>query len=191
MLPFMPPETPDHEPPESGDFILATYREIALRFGLGGPNAARTKVKRAGWVSEPANHPADALRIRVPRDGWGQAGETPPRAPKGRAFLKSRDSPSQEEDTHHLRALEEHLATLRDRLADAEQRIAREAERADRAEIQVDREAGRADRAEFELGREREAARRLAEQIAALANDVARLATPAGRAPRPPAGDAG
>ena len=61
---------------ERGDFVLATYREIAARFSLGGPNAARTKVKRAGWVAEPSNHPADPLHIRVPRDAWYQAANT-------------------------------------------------------------------------------------------------------------------
>ena len=62
---------------ESGDFVLATYREIAAHFRLSGPNAARTKAKRAGWIAEPTNHPADPLRIGVPRDVWSQAAETP------------------------------------------------------------------------------------------------------------------
>ncbi len=30
---------------EGQDDVTATYREIAIRFGIGGPNAARTKVK--------------------------------------------------------------------------------------------------------------------------------------------------
>ena len=50
--------------------IIATYREIADHFGLKGPDQGRTKAKRAGWPAEPQNHPADPLRIRVPREAW-------------------------------------------------------------------------------------------------------------------------
>jgi hypothetical protein len=53
-------------PPESPDHVIATYREIAMHFALGGPNAARTKVKRAGWA-EHSNHrltPSEAGRAR-------------------------------------------------------------------------------------------------------------------------------
>src|SRR6478672_7946301 len=73
----LPPERErfmDDEPP---DFVLATYKEIAARFGLGAPSAARVKVKRAGWITEPPNHPADPRRIRVPRGAWEKAAETP------------------------------------------------------------------------------------------------------------------
>jgi hypothetical protein len=58
---------------DAADYVLATYPEIAQRFGLGSKRAARTKVKRAGWGHESANHPYDALRIRVPRSVWDQA----------------------------------------------------------------------------------------------------------------------
>ena len=51
--------------------------EIATHFGLGAPSAARVKVKRAGWITEPPNHPADPRRIRVPRGVWEKAAETP------------------------------------------------------------------------------------------------------------------
>jgi DNA repair exonuclease SbcCD ATPase subunit len=53
--------------------IIATYREIADHFGLKGPDQGRTKAKRAGWQAEPQNHPADPLRIRVPREAWEAA----------------------------------------------------------------------------------------------------------------------
>jgi hypothetical protein len=52
------------------EHVVATYREIAAHFGLKGPVQARVKAKRAGWKAEPQNHPADPLRIRVPRDAW-------------------------------------------------------------------------------------------------------------------------
>src|SRR5690349_19222197 len=81
---------------ESGGFVLATYREIAAHFHLSGPNAARTKAKRASWKAEPTNHPADPLRIRVPRDAWSQAAESPP--PK-RSERLGRDPGSQPSNT--------------------------------------------------------------------------------------------
>ncbi len=58
--------------------VVATYREIAARFGLRGADQGRTKAKRAGWSAEPRNHPADPVRVRVPRAAWegaSQAGE--------------------------------------------------------------------------------------------------------------------
>jgi hypothetical protein len=104
-------------PVEREDFILATYREIAARFGLGGPNAARTKVKRASWPAEPSNHPADPLRIRVPRDAWYQAVEALPHTPHEVGHLKpTRDAPSQKHDTRHIKALEMAVTALREGL---------------------------------------------------------------------------
>jgi hypothetical protein len=68
-------------------FVIATYREIADRFGLGSPDAARVRAKRSGWEREPANHPLDPARIRVPSTAWEQPtvlvrtpAHTPPRA---------------------------------------------------------------------------------------------------------------
>jgi hypothetical protein len=172
----MPAETQPPEPSEMGDFVLATYREIAQRFGLGGTNAARTKAKRARWEADIPNHPADALRIRVPRDAWEHVGETLPRTLRKRGHSKARDAPSQVDESQHIKALEAHIATLHERLAETERRLAREVERADAADAQAEWNAGRADRADAELRRERDAARRLGEQIAGLAGDVARLA---------------
>jgi hypothetical protein len=144
-------EPPHPAPVESGDFILATYREIAFRFQLGGPNAARTKVKRAGWVSEPPNHPADPLRIKVPRDAWDQAVEIPTRINRERSRPGIRDTPSpsreighikafeshlailREEQSEHVAAREAHIATLREQLTAAEARAIRAEERADQA----------------------------------------------------------
>jgi hypothetical protein len=73
---------------DGSEYVVATYREIAERFQLGDPRAARTKAKRAGWVHEPVNHPADPRRVRVPLASWEQAGVSP------RARRRS-DSPSQ------------------------------------------------------------------------------------------------
>src|SRR5690349_4096950 len=60
---------------EGSPEIVATYREIADHFGLKGPDQGRTKAKRAAWPAEPQNHPADPLRIRVPREAWEGAAQ--------------------------------------------------------------------------------------------------------------------
>jgi hypothetical protein len=74
------------------DFVLATYKEIAARFGLGAPSAARVKVKRAGWITEPPNHPADPRHIRVPRGAWEKAAETPSSAKPETPGSKTRET---------------------------------------------------------------------------------------------------
>jgi hypothetical protein len=134
---------------EIGGFVLATYREIAAHFHLSGPNAARTKAKRAGWKAEPTNHPADPLRIRVPRDAWSQAAESPPPKRSERLGdpgshspsapidtsdemppLTNGDGSSQSADTRYLSALEGHISTLReDVAAERAARIAVEGQR--------------------------------------------------------------
>jgi hypothetical protein len=60
---------------DTGDHVVVTYRQIAEHFRLGSTRAARTKAQRAGWEIEPANHPADPRRIRVPRSLWDQAAD--------------------------------------------------------------------------------------------------------------------
>ena len=60
---------------EPSPFVIATYEEIRLRFGLGGTDQARIKAKRRGWEAEPPNHPGAITRIRVPRAVWDGAGE--------------------------------------------------------------------------------------------------------------------
>ena len=67
------------------DTVLATYREIATRFGLGSHAAARVKAKRqiarGHWSAEPANHPADPIRVRIPRAEWGRGPERSAKPP--------------------------------------------------------------------------------------------------------------
>ena len=188
---------------ERGDFVLATYREIAARFSLGGPNAARTKVKRAGWVAEPSNHPADPLHIRVPRDAWYQAANTAHLrqaerthvAANGEAssqqlampYLKERpnlalgEPPSRQPDTPYIRALEGHIASLQAYLA-------AERARADRAEqirevadahadaVMARADAADADRRAAEARAERAEQGRDAERARADAADTDRRA---------------
>jgi cytochrome b len=47
------------------DYVVATYEEIRLRFGLGGTDQARIKAKRRKWAAEPVNHPGAVTRIRA------------------------------------------------------------------------------------------------------------------------------
>lgn len=68
---------------ESELWVVASYREIAERFGLGSTDAARMKAKRSGWGEEPRNHPRDDARIRVPRDIWDAAEPIPGLATEG------------------------------------------------------------------------------------------------------------
>ena len=165
---------------ESGGFILATYREIAAHFALSGPNAARTKVKRAGWSAAPTNHPADPLHIRVPRDAWYQAAETPhPKRPE-RPHATSRDAPSPKPDTPHIRTLEAAVSSLTERAETAEKRADRAENRADRAEARADRaeqaieaEQNRADRAELALAGERTRADALRDRVEDLQRQFA------------------
>ncbi len=118
---------------ESQDHVTATYREIAVRFGLGGPNAARTKVKHAGWAIEPAKHPAHPVRVRVPREAWSQTSDIPRQKNHTETGTSDRDGASQKES---LKSLE------RER-----QRADQAEARADRAEQGRDAERARADAA--------------------------------------------
>jgi len=115
--------------------VLATYREIAAHFGLQGPHSARTKAKREGWQSEPPNHPADPLRIRVPREAWDAAGR---RRREGRntPSHELRDPPSQ---SGEINALRSHIETLREGVAKAEARAERAEQRAAAAEERAEK----------------------------------------------------
>jgi hypothetical protein len=202
------PDERSHLLLESGGgfgFVLATYREIAAHFRLGGPNAARTKVKRAGWIAEPTNHPADPLRIRVPRDVWSQAAEMPPLKRPARLHhtadrdlgsqqsdsppdnrgkispLRKGDGTSQTAEAGHLRALEGHVNTLREDVA---------AERAARIAAEGQRDQAVADLRLEREQRAAEAARREAELDNARADFGAERSRADGLT-RPAGGDAG
>jgi hypothetical protein len=131
-------------------FVTATYREIAKRFGLSGPNAARTKAKRAQWAEEPVNHPADTKRVRVPREAWEGALSAATASRRERPLPRA---PSQEEVTPTLKyldgaltaALEEHLSRERLRADAAEAReaavlarLSEADERGDRLRLELD-----------------------------------------------------
>jgi DNA repair exonuclease SbcCD ATPase subunit len=129
------------------DYIIATYREIAAHFGLKGPVQARVKAKRAGWPAEPQNHPADALRIRVPRDAWNaglrQGMESLPR-PVRNPLSHIHIPDPKNEIRGIIKGFETALETL-------QQQLERERERADRAEAELVAQRSRADQAEGEL----------------------------------------
>ena len=141
---------------------IATYREIADRFGLNSVDAARVRVRRAGWQREPANHPLDPAHVRVPLSVWEQATIPPPPSRTrigpnsgenngGRAWARSPPNSPRRPDPNKLLAdavttLREQLGRERERADTAEGRAA--AERADR-----ERERQRAEQLEQERDR--------------------------------------
>jgi Sec-independent protein translocase protein TatA len=127
------------------EHVIATYREIAAHFGLKGTVQARVKAKRAGWDAEPQNHPADPLRIRVPRDAWnrGVHGRVS-RLPRPTLLPRNPSPPTpdlKDEIGGIIKGFETALDTLR-------QQLDRERERAERAE--AEREVARIGRAAAE-----------------------------------------
>jgi hypothetical protein len=175
-----------------GSLVIATYREIAQHFGLNGPNAARTKAKRAGWEEEPTNHPADTKRIKVPRDAWEGALEAarsprresphssrvkvPPHVEPSATSHSEARAPSHSDESPTLKALEGALSTLREQLADVRAERDRERVAADHA-----RRAGELDREGWaeERARTSEERLRLQARVDELTAELARLqATP-------------
>jgi len=116
--------------------VVATYREIAAHFGLRGPTQGRTKAKRAGWPTEPQNHPADVVRVRVPRTAWERALSHQERALSRRreqggssnseaGLSDGASAPARGAEIPALiKQLEATHATLREQLARAEERAA-------------------------------------------------------------------
>ena len=125
----------------TGDHVVVTYREIAQHFRLGSNRAARTKAQRAGWEIEPANHPADPRRIRVPRSLWDQVSDQSPdqtAEPPGiespqdadPPVIKRRSPRDHRHDGPMIKDLDAMLASLREQ-------VERERTRADSAEARV------------------------------------------------------
>jgi hypothetical protein len=149
-----------------GDFghVIATYREVAAHFGLKGPDQGRTKVKRAGWPTEPQNHPADPIRVRVPREAWDGASQARERAGvifrREKVSQAERPAPSQHiqgppslppELPALIKQLEGAHATLRERLERADAEAKAERDRAVVAEQALAETRERAARLEGEL----------------------------------------
>jgi uncharacterized membrane protein len=107
----------------AAEYVVATYEEIRLRFGLGGTDQARIKAKRRRWPPEPPNHPGAVTRIRVPRDAWEAAPAEVERA-------RSRGSaPPDLDQSHTNKALIDAVAAFRevqDRSREVEQRLREE-----------------------------------------------------------------
>ena len=124
------------------EHVVATYREIAAHFGLKGPVQARVKAKRAGWKAEPQNHPADPLRIRVPREAWN-AGFHGNVISLPRPSRDPRNPPSPTPDFKAeiggiIKGFETALETLRQQQTALQGQLDRERERADRLERERD-----------------------------------------------------
>ena len=113
--------------------VVATYREIAVRFGLGGVNAARTKAKRAEWGEEPTNHPAETKRIRVPREAWDRVGRDHPLSPPESAPSRTpREGVPRAAETGAIAAVRVALDLLRGQLERERARADATAEQAER-----------------------------------------------------------
>ena len=157
----------------SGEVVIATYREIAQHFGLvSGPDAGRLKARRAGWPTEPGNHPRDPVRVRVPRAAWDVTNPV-------------RQEPRPDHEPHSEPPAVKLLTALLARLGERDEAALREArelaekrgaeigelrERVGRAEAERDRADQRAASAEAERDRaqtERAEAQRKAEEAQA------------------------
>ena len=165
---------------ELPDTVLATYREIAARFALSSVTAARIKAKRqiarARWSTEPANHPADPIRIRIPRQDWEQGADLAQIKPREQAAsspdtpgIKKSRSARTEAALVELRAL---LERERARAGAAETAIAElHRELGEQRELTVAAEQ-RADRLREQLGHAGTALDEVRAGIAALTSDV-------------------
>jgi hypothetical protein len=102
---------------ESGAWL--TYAEAGDRLGIT-PEAARSRAKRLGWRRQLGNDGRAlvwaALEPRPPGDR-----PVTPRSPPGR-------KPDAQPDASLVRALEAHVATLKEQLAAAEARILKQAD---------------------------------------------------------------
>jgi hypothetical protein len=117
-----------------GEERIATYREIAAHWGLAGVDVARVKAKRAGWRQLPRNHPADPVRVAIPRAAWDIAvtngGGASPFHREGDAIPPSRSGarPPSGKPSRHDKEVARALATvqeLREQVRVAQERAAR------------------------------------------------------------------
>jgi hypothetical protein len=99
---------------DTSDTVLATYREIAVQFGLSGTHAARNKVKRMGWTAERTG-PAGPFRIRVPRQAWDQAATLEDRGPE-RQRARRRGRESRKSASRNIESLERAIQKLQEQL---------------------------------------------------------------------------
>jgi hypothetical protein len=138
-----------------GDWL--TYEQAAERLNVT-PEAVRQKAIRGRWQRTIGN---DKLaRVRLP-DGWSDAVRTPSQRPNARPV---RTPSGRTSDALLLKALEAHVATLKEQLAAAEARAEKQA-----ADLGADLAAERA-RTEKAI----EAFASLAERLDALAAERAR-----------------
>jgi chromosome segregation ATPase len=152
----------------SDKVVLATYREIAERFGLhSGPDAGRMRAKRGGWPHEPQNHPMDPVRVRVPREAWDEPGRARSYGNKGADSRERSRGNKTEQGAGDLAELREALAR---------QEATTEALRSSTARLEVER-AGLledASQARQEAREARALAERRGEEVAELRERLAR-----------------
>jgi hypothetical protein len=139
------------EPDQEPEYVIATYEEIRLRFGLGGTDQARIKAKRRKWEAEPRNNPGAVARIRVPRKEWdaapddreGSRGAIPFGPDQSQAIRRLEDAVTTFREERD-RLLSERDRAL-DRVAEAERRLEVERARAavEAGELREQREEAR------------------------------------------------
>jgi hypothetical protein len=148
--------------------------------GLAGVDVARVKAKRARWRQLPRNHPADPVRVAIPRAAWdiavmngggasGLRGEVTTPSSKSDARPPSGKFSSRDKEVARALAI---LHELREQVRVAQERAAR-AEAAERVRAQEATTGAAAVRAEAETLRvvliEAEAAATVARAEAATA----------------------
>jgi hypothetical protein len=148
----------EQQPDAATAYVVATYEEIRLRFGLGGTDQARIKAKRRKWLAEPLNHPGAVARIRVPQKEWDAAEAEIDRARSrgiapdhslgikaledaATAFREERDRLVTERDLARDEASKarEAVSALSVRVAVAETEAKALRDRAEKAEVRADR----------------------------------------------------
>ena len=152
--------------------IVVTLREIADAAGIGieGARARAKRRDRAGtWRVLPSNHPADPLRVEMPREDLGIGSARPP------SNLIVSPPTDGTTNTQHEPPNNSVLDALRSRVRELQSDLVRE-----RTERQQERE--RADTARERVDGLTDEITKLAGQLAAVASDMKDAATAKARA---------
>lgn len=154
---------------EPAEYVVATYDEIRLRFGLGGTDHARIKAKRRKWTMEPRNNPGSLARVRVPRTEWDAVDlmvRSPGTAPEEQGERPPGTAPPKGEQSRKANPLEGLIAAFREEQRQLRGDLAEAKAAAEKVEAELTAERARATKAEGE--------RDTARMMAALSEDEAR-----------------
>jgi hypothetical protein len=163
---------------------IATYREIADHFGLGSPDAARVRAKRSGWEREPANHPLDPARVRVPLTVWERSSVDQTRSASPDCPLSDlrsgRGSPNRTPTISSPKS--DPISTLSDAVEILREQLARERQQAEAATRDAANAREECARLQGELEAMRLALTALQEQRTAAQAEVTRVQVERGQA---------